>query len=209
VWQLNDCWPAISWSVVDDAVRPKLAYYAMRRALAPVVLEMANESDTASALWTGNSTSEEIHGVVHVRRWSLSGQNEGEQELAVTLAPHQTTLLGSVDLAVDDTHVLQARLLIDGAVRATTSLWPEPLKYLTLADPELAVEHLPQGGLAIRTKAPAKSVWLETEANISWSDNGFDLFPSEPVILSAPTLTRAPLVVRSLFDLQQAQMASV
>ncbi|HKW23834.1 MAG TPA: glycoside hydrolase family 2 protein [Ktedonobacterales bacterium] len=209
VWQLNDCWPAISWSIIDDTVRPKLAYYAMRHALAPVVLEMAYESETASALWAGNSTSEEIHGVVHVRRWSLSGQIEGEQELAVTLAPHQTTLLGSVDLAVDDTHVLQARLLTDGAVRATASLWPEPLKYLALADPELAVEHLPEEGLAISVKAPAKSVWLEAEANIPWSNNGLDLFPNEPVILNAPGFTNAPLVVRSLFDLQQAQMAGV
>jgi hypothetical protein len=97
---------------------------------------------------------------------------------------------------------LQARLLIDGAVRATASLWSEPLRYLTLADPELAVEFPSEGGLSIRTKVPAKSVWLEAEANIAWSDNGFDLFPGEPVILSAPGLASAPLVVRSLFDLQ-------
>ena len=202
VWQLNDCWPSISWSIIDDAVRPKLAYYAIRRALAPLVLEMAHESETASAVWAGNSASEEIHGIVRVRRWSLSGQIEGDQELAVTLAPHQTTPLGSIDLAVDATHVLQARLLIDGAVRATASLWSEPLRYLTLADPELAVEFPSEGGLSIRTKVPAKSVWLEAEANIAWSDNGFDLFPGEPVILSAPGLASAPLVVRSLFDLQ-------
>ena len=29
-WQLNDCWPAISWSVVDVAGRRKLAWYALR-----------------------------------------------------------------------------------------------------------------------------------------------------------------------------------
>jgi beta-mannosidase len=202
VWQLNDCWPSISWSIIDDAARPKLAYYAMRRALAPIALELGNESETTSAIWAGNSTSEEIRGTVQVRRWSISGQIEGEQELAVTLAPHQTTPLGSVGLAVDATHVLQARLLIDGAVRATASLWPEPLRYLTLADPDLAVEHLPAGRLAIRTKAPAKSVWLEAEANIDWSDNGFDLFPGEPIILSVSGLGSAPLVLRSLFDLQ-------
>lgn len=202
VWQLNDCWPTISWSVIDDAVRPKLAYYAMRRALAPIALEMNHESEATSAVWAGNSTGEEIHGIVQVRRWSLSGQVEDEEELAVTLAPHQTTSLGSVGLAVDARHVLQARLLTDDAVRATASLWPEPLRYLTLTDPDLVVEHLPEGRLAIRAKAPAKSVWLESEGNISWGDNGFDLFPGEPVILSAPGLASASLVVRSLFALQ-------
>ena len=31
-WQLNDCWPSISWSVVDVAGRRKLAWYALRDA---------------------------------------------------------------------------------------------------------------------------------------------------------------------------------
>ena len=34
-WQLNDCWPAISWSVVDVAGRRKLAWYALRDAFRP------------------------------------------------------------------------------------------------------------------------------------------------------------------------------
>ncbi len=202
VWQLNDCWPSISWSIIDDALHPKLAYYAMRRALVPIALELAYESEAASALWAGNSTSELIRGVVQVRRWSLSGQIEDEEELAVTLTPHQTTPLGSVNLAVDATHVLQALLLSDGVVRATASLWPEPLRYLTLADPELAIERLPAGGLSVGAKTPAKSVWLEAVEHIAWSDNGFDLFPGEPTILRAQGLSSAPLSVRSLFDLQ-------
>jgi beta-mannosidase len=202
VWQLNDCWPSISWSIIDDVMQPKVAYFAMRRALAPIALELGNESALASALWAGNSTTEQVRGVVQVRRWSLSGQIEGDVELAVTLAPYQTTPLGNVNLAVDATHVLQALLRVDGAVRATASLWPEPLRYLTLADPELAIERLPSGGLSVGTKAPAKRVWLEAAEHIAWSDNGFDLFPGEPIILSAYGLISAPLTARSLFDLQ-------
>jgi len=202
VWQLNDCWPTISWSIVDDTMRPKLAYYAMRRALAPIALELGHESETASALWVANSTGEQVDGMVQIRRWSLSGQIEGEKELAVTLAPHQTTPLGSVDLAADTTHVLQARLITGGAVRASASLWPEPLRYLTLADPEIAIERLAGGRLSVRGQAPAKSIWLEAAEQIAWSDNGFDLFPDEPIILSAPDLGSEPLSVRSLFELQ-------
>jgi beta-mannosidase len=34
-WQHNDCWPAVSWSIVDVAGRHKLAWYAMRDTYAP------------------------------------------------------------------------------------------------------------------------------------------------------------------------------
>ncbi|KAL8383696.1 hypothetical protein RB595_010749 [Gaeumannomyces hyphopodioides] len=38
VWQLNDCWPTVSWSLVDhDGVR-KPAWYTVREALRPVVV---------------------------------------------------------------------------------------------------------------------------------------------------------------------------
>lgn len=32
VWQLNDCWPSISWSLIDVAGRRKLSWYAVRAA---------------------------------------------------------------------------------------------------------------------------------------------------------------------------------
>lgn len=38
VWQLNDCWPTISWAVVDYYGIKKPAWYAMKRALAPIAV---------------------------------------------------------------------------------------------------------------------------------------------------------------------------
>ncbi|MDR0960307.1 MAG: glycoside hydrolase family 2 protein [Propionibacteriaceae bacterium] len=35
VWQLNDCWPAISWSAVDSSGRYKPVWYTVRNAFAP------------------------------------------------------------------------------------------------------------------------------------------------------------------------------
>lgn len=36
VWQLNDCWPTMSWAVVDYYLVKKPAFYAMARALRPL-----------------------------------------------------------------------------------------------------------------------------------------------------------------------------
>ena len=49
-WQLNDLWPAVSWSVVDSAGRRKLAWYALRRAYRPRLLTIQPRADGLSAV---------------------------------------------------------------------------------------------------------------------------------------------------------------
>lgn len=41
VWQLNDCWPGVSWSVVDYYLVKKPAYYAISRALRPLDISIS------------------------------------------------------------------------------------------------------------------------------------------------------------------------
>jgi beta-mannosidase len=47
IWQLNDCWPATSWSIVDYYLRPKLAYYMVKRELAPITVGMKRSVGTS------------------------------------------------------------------------------------------------------------------------------------------------------------------
>ncbi|ORY78257.1 glycoside hydrolase superfamily [Protomyces lactucae-debilis] len=36
VWQLNDCWPCTSWAICDYFLRPKAAYFGIKRELRPI-----------------------------------------------------------------------------------------------------------------------------------------------------------------------------
>lgn len=40
IWQLNEPWPAISWSLVDYLWHPKPAYHAVRRAYSPLLVSL-------------------------------------------------------------------------------------------------------------------------------------------------------------------------
>ncbi|KAK0702866.1 glycoside hydrolase superfamily [Apiosordaria backusii] len=43
VWQLNDCWPTISWAVVDYYGVKKPAWYAIKQALAPIAVGVSRK----------------------------------------------------------------------------------------------------------------------------------------------------------------------
>lgn len=78
VWQLNDCWPALSWSMIDVADRYKPVAYAVREAYRPRIVVLRHEAD-GPTLFACNSTPEPWDAVVDVQRWTrgaLSGQTE-------------------------------------------------------------------------------------------------------------------------------------
>jgi beta-mannosidase len=54
VWQFNDVWPALSWSVVDHDARPKAAYYFLQRAYRPVIATFRVDGELLE-LWVTNS----------------------------------------------------------------------------------------------------------------------------------------------------------
>jgi beta-mannosidase len=60
VWQLNDCWPVVSWAVVDYYGVKKPAWYAIKRAMQPVAVGVARKfqdwnSRPADATWKRNT----------------------------------------------------------------------------------------------------------------------------------------------------------
>ena len=54
MWQLNDCWPVLSWALLDYHGFGKAGYYAVRRAFAPVLASF--KVGDAIELWVTNDT---------------------------------------------------------------------------------------------------------------------------------------------------------
>ena len=44
-WQLNDVWPALSWSAIDYKYQPKVLMYALQDAYAPILISPILEND--------------------------------------------------------------------------------------------------------------------------------------------------------------------
>ncbi|BAJ74573.1 beta-galactosidase/beta-glucuronidase [Microbacterium testaceum StLB037] len=82
VWQLNDCWPALSWSMIDVADRYKPVAYAVREAYRPRIVVLRHE-DGSPTLFACNSTAEPWDATIDAQRWT-----RGCHAAGVTLHAH-------------------------------------------------------------------------------------------------------------------------
>jgi len=193
VWQLNDCWPAISWSIIDYYRRPKPAYYVTRRALASVVVELA-PTGSGAAVYSVNNTSQSISTDLEVRGFTLDGEKVFSDVRQVVLLPNQCTELGIFTHLSKVPTVISARLVSKKDILCRGALWPEPFKYFHFHDPQLSISCLDDHTVRIEATRPAKGVWLWAEDGLTmvdgivWSDNMLDIMPDDPYTLTVEGL---------------------
>jgi beta-mannosidase len=86
VWQLNDCWPVISWAAVDGDGRRKPLWYGLRHAYADRLLTLLPDGDDL-VLGVVNDTDDALRGTVAVRRLTHDGEVLAHDEVEVDVAP--------------------------------------------------------------------------------------------------------------------------
>jgi beta-mannosidase len=86
VWQLNDCWPVLSWALLDYHGFGKAGYYAVRRAFAPVLGSFKDGNE----LWVTNDTGEAVEDVARVRLGTFAGGVLSDEEVAFSVAAHSS-----------------------------------------------------------------------------------------------------------------------
>jgi len=186
VWQLNDCWPAISWALVDSGLRPKPAYYAVRRAFAPVVLTAHAEGE--NVVITGiNDTEQGVSGTLDIELFDLLGEAQLVRTAAVSVPADGVAVLCSVPAdcvpGLDPSrHFLWATFYGGMHQLSAAHLFSDP-KDLAASEPgvQLELEADPfdfELTLRVTATAFAKGVWLSVPGEeVRFSDNAFDLAP--------------------------------
>ena len=71
IWQLNDCWPVSSWSLIDSALRPKAAYYFVKRAFTPLSL-IFHASDGEVFLKISKHLQQNFQGLINLYQFSVT-----------------------------------------------------------------------------------------------------------------------------------------
>jgi beta-mannosidase len=98
LWQLNDCWPVVSWAAVDGHGRRKPLWHALRRAYADRLVTVQARADGLAAVLVNDSAAP-WPATLRVRRLGLDGAELAAQHAEVTVAPRQTRVV-PLDAAV-------------------------------------------------------------------------------------------------------------
>ncbi|GJE84980.1 glycoside hydrolase family 2 protein [Phanerochaete sordida] len=195
VWQINDCWPVTSWAIVDYFLRPKPAYFTIKRELRPYTVGMARKDvtthpDALSAarvaiearleVWATNSTLAEKSVTLEVAAFDLHSDWTERWTRDVVLAPNAATELWAGPVPGQPTRtklndaprtiVVSARLLdAAGAVLARYANWPEPFKFIHFPDAQAVGLEVAVGadGESVRLSArrPVKGVVLDVDGD--------------------------------------------
>lgn len=75
IWQLNDCWPGVSWSLLDFYGFAKAGYHYVRRVYAPMLASFKPLDDGSVELWITNDRAGPVSGELTV---ALLDMREGE-----------------------------------------------------------------------------------------------------------------------------------
>ncbi|KAL4784913.1 glycoside hydrolase superfamily [Aspergillus varians] len=204
LWQINDCWPTISWAIADYYLRPKPAYYSVKRVMKSLAVGVRREHHDWSVvharpaaqsryeLWIVSDRQQVVHGTIELRFISVATGRELRAPIVredIAIAANGTTNVitdGVIDhVAEPEPHVLSARLTVDGQVVARDVDWPQPLKYLDFADRGLEVTPQLLGGAAgeqtlrISTQRPVKCLVFEERDGVRLSDSAMDISPGD------------------------------
>ncbi|MFZ3215793.1 MAG: glycoside hydrolase family 2 protein [Candidatus Acidiferrales bacterium] len=218
-WQLNDCWPVVSWASVDYYGRWKaLQYYAKR--FYNDLLVSPHEENGAVAVYVVSDRTAAAAGSVRIRVLSFDGDVLLEKSQPVSIPPLSSQAYLQIPME-EFLHAsgydpqkafLSAELTVDNQVVSTNSLFFSSWKDLRLPVPKFTSSLMQADGayhLTISSRIFARDVYVSLgDYDASYSDNYFDLLPgqSADVIIKSPATLdqlRAALKITSFADASQ------
>lgn len=184
-WKLNDTFPMIYASLIDDQLEPNMAYYAMRRAYSPVLVSV-DAGDTL-CFWVVNDTADDVAGTLRVRLLDVSGRDVlSELHTSVTVRQGESVVAATGEpfgMFERKCPLLVEFLSEDGAVLAECLDYVAPereIPFPTDAEITLAADG---DELVVGSNAIAR--WVELrgrspegdEFGWDFADNFFDVVP--------------------------------
>lgn len=194
-WQLNDCWPVVSWSSIDYLGNWKALHYQIKRSFENQVI-LTEEKEGILNFYAINDAVKKFEDVqLELEINTLNGEN-----LATTVSVPKGKILDgilkfeaiSINELIGDSNKNEVFLNLivrgkNGKTIAENNYFFVRPKDLKLTKPTVKIKKISSTEIEVSTDVLAKDVYLIGETH--FSDNFFDLLPNTPknIKLSKPS----------------------
>ncbi len=185
-WQLNDCWPTVSWSTVDYHNRWKASHYAVKRAFDEIIVSSAIEDDSINT-YVVSDLLEPFEAEVTLQLMDFNGNILWSDKQEFIAEGNTSTLVHSVEepsLPAGDrpgSIVFFTEVVIDGMPVATNNLFFAAPRFLDLPPSNLwfTINETADGyDLELFSDNLERNVFIDIPGGKgTFSDNYFDMLP--------------------------------
>lgn len=213
-WQLNDCWPVVSWSARDSRGIKKALFHHLPEAYDLLLISPVVE-DGRVKVFIANDDWRPHGGVMTIKLIDFEGNMYSDEGFNVEIPGNssyvyydtlQTALLRNMDTA--RVFLLATYKGHMSGVQIRNLLYFTSPRHLNLPLPAIAktVTSHPDGyKITLFSEKLVKNLWLSTNFDGDFSVNYFDLLPNESREVIFKTTKRDPkfsdkIVIRSLVD---------
>jgi beta-galactosidase/beta-glucuronidase len=164
VWQLNDAWPGLSWSLIDSAGRPKLAHEGVKQAFAPRMLTI-QPIEGRLRLCVVNDLDTPARYLARVRRVGLDGTTLAEADHVELVAPPAGVSREiDVEAIVGTPGDVRREFIVADAAAHRATWFYAPDRELAYVDPALRftrVRGTPlEAAMEVRASGVVRDPWL-------------------------------------------------
>ncbi len=184
-WQLNDCWPGVSWSSVDYYGDWKASHYVAKRSYENCIVSI-NEEDNQLKVYIVNDELKQGNGVLEMKVIDFSGNILWIKNKNITINSNSSAVYFSIDESEFSKYdikqiVFNASIKISNEKTASSNYYFVKPKDLLLQKPEIEVVlSKSEDAFEITTNTLVKDLFLTAnEPGVVLSDNYFDLLPNE------------------------------
>nr|WP_321236590.1 glycoside hydrolase family 2 protein [uncultured Psychroserpens sp.] len=203
-WQLNDCWPAVSWSSVDYFGNWKALHYQAKKSFENLIVSFEVNTNILKT-YTINDNLKNVSGTQKISVLDFDGNELMFLTNVITAKTNTSELQHTFDLTNIKTNL--SEVVIVSEFNTVKSIYylvkPKDLK-LKKAPIEQTITKISNGfQITLKSVTLQKNVFLHTKQKGHFTDNYFDLLPNESVTIEFETEERTldDLKIKTLNDL--------
>ncbi len=185
-WQLNDCWPSVSWSSIDYFGNWKALHYRAKKAFENVLISSTIINDSVKT-YIINDTFSTIKDTLYLRLIDFSGKELWSESKETNVLENSSQIFNKKSLSNID---LTSSILVSRFKEKTSMFYFVKPKDLELQKAKIKknITKTETGfSIELMSRTLQKNVFLYIDVEGHFIDNYFDLLPNETKVIEFKT----------------------